>query len=291
MTTRVLVLGSSGRIGTLLRRSWALSDGAVAQPETEFVFQTRHATAEHTQDILWDPLQEPSSSVVTAGPFDCLIVLSGIVPKPSADFTLNTTIAIASITAAARLGIGQVLLASTSAVYGNYSDSPFAENAPLKPVNDYGRSKLEMEQAAQAHAHASGVGLCCLRIGNVAGADALLCNGAALAPGETLTLDYFCDGGTPERSYIGPKSLACVFRSLVAQRNSLPAALNIATPPPVTMRALAEAAQMPLVLVRANEEGHQHITLDCDALEALHQFAAEETAPAEMVRQWKDLRQ
>ncbi|MBB3995913.1 nucleoside-diphosphate-sugar epimerase [Sulfitobacter undariae] len=286
---RVLVLGGSGRIGTLLRHAWAqdLERGRVKG--IELVFQTRQAEPSHPDDLIWHVLGETPQAVRDAPPFDCMIVLSGITPKPDADFTLNTQIGAASLRAAADLGIGHVLLASTSAVYGSASDAPFAEIDPLEPVNDYGRSKLEMEQACQPQARALGVGLCSLRIGNVAGADALLMSGAALASHETLQLDCFEDGGTPVRSYIGPISLAQVMISLVRRRAQLPFALNIAAPHPVTMGALAEAAKMPVTLRPTQNNAHQHITLACDALSALHDFDQAESTADEILRQWQSL--
>jgi nucleoside-diphosphate-sugar epimerase len=99
------------------------------------------------------------------------------------DLALNTQLGLAAVAAAAQLEIQRVLLASSSAVYGTHSDAPFTETDPLVPVNDYGRAKQVMEQICHARAHATGVALCCLRIGNVAGADALLCIGAALGAG------------------------------------------------------------------------------------------------------------
>jgi len=218
-----------------------------------------------------------------------MIALSGIVPKPAADFALNTNIGLASLRAADDLGVGHVLLASSSAVYGNATDVPFVETAPLNPINDYGRSKLEMEQVCQSRARAVGRSLCCLRIGNVAGADSLLMNGEVLASDKALWLDCFADGGTPVRSYIGPSSLARALVSLLRKRRELPAALNVAAPQPVAMKALAEAANIPVTLKLVPENGHQYITLACDALSTLHDFTAAESTPQEMVRQWKDL--
>lgn len=286
--TRVLVLGSSGRIGRMLRRAW--TQDAAQHTGIEFVFQTRRTAPAHPDDLLWDILAQPPRAIEDAAPFDCMIVLSGVTPGPDADFTLNTSIGVACLSAAARLGIPHVLLASTSAVYGTYSDDPFVESDPLDPVNDYGRSKREMEEVCAAQARAAGFGLCCLRIGNVAGADALLINGAALAPGEPLRLDHFNDGGTPVRSYIGPQSLARVMVSLVRERMRLPTALNIAAPGAITMQALAQAAGMPVELRPAQGSAHQYVTLECSALANLHRFEPDELEPAHMVQQWQMLK-
>jgi len=287
VVTRVLVLGSSGRIGRMLRTAWAQYTDQ--NRDIKFVFQTRFEERNKPDDIKWDILRELPRAIEDLAPFDCMIVLSGITPNIGADFTLNTTIGTACMAAAERLGCPHVLLTSTSAVYGTYSDDPFAESDTLNPVNDYGCSKRDMEVACHSLASLSGVRLCCLRVGNVAGADALLLNGAALAPDEKLRLDRFEDGGTPVRSYIGPESLAQVILSLVRTRRLLPAALNIATPVAITMRSLAEAAQLPFDLHTAKGRGHQYVTLDCRALAAFYKFGSGEVQPSEMVRQWRRL--
>jgi nucleoside-diphosphate-sugar epimerase len=278
--TRVLVLGGSGRVGTMLRRVWAHDSADVT-----FTYQTRNPDA--TDDMLWDVLHAP---VPAQTPFACMIALSGVVPAPGADLALNTALGVAAVEAAAHLDIPAVLLASSSAVYGSAGNAPFTEDTPLAPVNDYGRAKQEMETACQTRATAAGVHLCCLRIGNVAGADALLRNGAALEVGAKLRLDRFADGGTPLRSYIGPQTLAQVLMSLVTARRGMPPVLNIAAPRPVTMQTLAQAAQLPFDLVPAGSGAHKNITLDCSALTGLHRFSPADSTAREMVRQWQTVR-
>lgn len=282
--TRVLVLGSSGRVGRMLRHAWAQDSAGL-----DFIFQTRDPAAAH--DLLWNVLGPLPVTLQQAAPFECMIVLSGVVPKPDADFALNSRIGAASITAAARLGIKTVILASTSAVYGSHQRTPFHEGDPTHPVNAYGTSKLAMETLCQHKAQTLGVRLCCLRIGNVAGADALLRGAGALAEGETLALDMFPDQGTPLRSYIGPQSLAQALCTLVHKRAQVPPLLNMAAPQPVTMRALAQASATPFVLHPAPPTAHQHITLACTALAALHPFDPVESDPDEMVRQWQHVTQ
>lgn len=278
---KVLVLGSSGRVGTLVRHSWQRTP---LDTPTGFEYQTRGGGG-----LIWDVLGPPTPQITGGGPYDCMIVLSGVVPGVGADLSLNTALGLAGLRAAVTLGIGRVLLASSSAVYGNHSDVAFSEGDATRPVNDYGRAKLEMEQACQAQAQHAGIELCCLRIGNVAGADALLLNGAALAQGASLTLDQFADGGTPLRSYIGPQTLAGVLGTLVHSEAALPEVLNIGAPSAVEMGALADAAGLPVTLVPKEDSSHQRITLNCDRLAALHHFDTVECSAAGMVAQWQAL--
>ena len=287
---RILILGGSGRVGTMLRRCWEYDAQHTCLNDIELAFQTRQADPASPDDLLWDILADPPEQLSAAGPFDCMIVLSGIVPQPKADLRLNIAIGSAVIAAAAKVGIPRVLLASTSAVYGTYSNAPFAETDRLEPTTDYGRAKRKMEEVSSTRAQVSGVAVCCLRIGNVAGADALLLNGAALGPGKALQLDCFTNGGTPVRSYIGPHSLSRVLLSLARARATLPNALNIAAPHPVSMRALANAAQIPFVLHPTQMHAHQHVTLDCGALAAFHNFGPDCADPAQIIDQWRACR-
>lgn len=135
----------------------------------------------------------------------------------------NVTTAAAAIAEGACRG-ARVLLMSSAAVYGA---GDFTEDAIPAPTNAYGASKLAMEGLAGAAT--------ILRLGNVAGADALLSRAGA-----EVVLDPV-PGGGPVRSYIGPITLARVLATL-AHAESLPRILNIASPPPVAMGALLDAA-------------------------------------------------
>jgi nucleoside-diphosphate-sugar epimerase len=265
----------------MLRRGWALDP---AQANVVFVFQTR---VPHPYDILWDLLDPVPAALHAAGPFDAMIALAGVVPRGGADLTLNTALGAGAVRAAAVLGIPAVLLASSSAVYGTALERGYREDDTPAPLNAYGAAKLEMERACARLALEASVACCALRIGNVAGADALLLNGAALRDGAALKLDRFADGLTPLRSYIGPLTLGDVLLTLVRAGIALPPCLNIAAPVPVHMAALAQAADFPVDLVAAQGRAHQNVTLDCGALAQVHPFAAEESSAAEMIAQWR----
>jgi nucleoside-diphosphate-sugar epimerase len=213
------------------------------------------------------------------------VALAGITPGPGRNLGLNRPLAEATLDAGLRAGVTRVLLASSSAVYGA-GGIPFTEDAPCAPVNAYGAAKLEME-AACAPWRARGLDICALRIGNVAGADALLLNVARTGPGGAVVIDRFADGGGPVRSYIGPATLAAVLATLCRHPGPLPEALNIAAPDPVAMTALAQAAGAHIETRPAPRGAHQRITLDCRRLAALHRFAPGDSTPAEMVRQWR----
>ncbi|TCP58680.1 nucleoside-diphosphate-sugar epimerase [Rhodovulum bhavnagarense] len=239
---RVLVLGASGRLGRMLRRGWA---GADLRP----VWQLRHEPA-GVDEVVWSPLGAPVPEILS-GRIDVVLGLAGVVPRPGAALGDNARLGLAALRAGHAVGARHVFLASSVAVYGR-GEAPHSEDEAPAPAAAYGRAKLEMEQAARAEVRAIGPGapgLTCLRIGNVAGADALL--GGSVATWQTtpsdrrvpLVLDRFGDGPAapgPRRAYIGPQSLAKVLACLCrhAMTGPLPDCLNIAAPGVVDMAAL-----------------------------------------------------
>lgn len=284
-TRSVLMVGASGRVGRMVQKSWNQT-----APELRLVPQFRNGKVEDC--LIWNPMDGHRAlleEVDRNGAFATMIVLAGVTPATGQPFSLNVDIAEACLDAANSAGIGRVLLASSSAVYGVNDGLPLTEQTPCNPVNEYGQAKLEMERAA-APWRSGGMDLCCLRIGNVAGADALLLNVAASSPGQAITIDIFDDGRGPVRSYIGPRSFASVLATLCGQPAPLPGVLNIAAPVPVSMDALATAAGHPWSPRRPGVNAQQDITLDCSALSRLHEFSPEDSTPDEMVRQWKDSR-
>jgi UDP-glucose 4-epimerase len=63
------------------------------------------------------------------------------------------------------------IFSSSAAVYGIPEKIPITEDAPLKPINPYGWSKLMVEQMLEDFSKAYGLRYVCLRYFNAAGAD------------------------------------------------------------------------------------------------------------------------
>ena len=268
LINQCLVVGASGRVGRLLVRAWAR--GGVAP-----TLQHRGAgLASDLPQMAWQPLTE---ALPPARQFRAMIVLAGAV---RGDLTLNAQLAEACCAAAVQAGIGQVLLASSSAVYGVNGGLPCREDTPTHPVNDYGHAKLDAEAVADRW-RARGLAITALRIGNVAGADALL---GGMQPGTPTRIDRFADGGSPVRSYIGPVTLADVLAKLLGQ--DLPPILNIGAPKPVAMADLAQAAGADWQYQAAPATAYQRITLDCGKLAQHYRFSEHQSDAAAMVAEW-----
>lgn len=292
-SSAVLLVGGTGRVGRMLRHHWALDAKA-----PRLVVQSRQELPGCGDQVLWSPLAgpqglEPQLQRLGLPDLTAMIVLAGVTPGITAagepaDLEDNLRLAEACLAAARALGIGRVLLASSAAVYGAAADGhAFDEQAPLNPVNPYGAAKLRMERACQPW-RAAGMDLCLLRIGNVAGADALL--GANHRPdglSPQIVIDRFADGGGPVRSYIAAGALTHVLVQLTCLPTALPPVLNIAAPEPVAMVALAQAAGWAPGFRPAPSSAHQRIVLDCGLLAGICPPEPRDNLPTEMVHQWK----
>src|SRR5207302_4679305 len=69
-----------------------------------------------------------------------------------------------------RNGVGRFVFSSTAATYGAPERVPITEEAPQRPINPYGKSKLAVEGALADYAAAYGWSYAALRYFNAAGA-------------------------------------------------------------------------------------------------------------------------
>lgn len=210
----------------------------------------------------------------------------------------------------------RVVLASSAAVYGNQPGLLREEGPPqhppmntslqatmpstmpttgpttvptCAPVSPYGLAKREMEHQALALGHQLGVPVTALRIGNIAGLDAIL---GGWRPG--FCLDQFADGRSPRRSYIGPLTLARLLAALVAQKH-LPPLLNLAQPGPLEMAALLRAARYPFCWQPAPEGAIAEVSLDLSRLRGilpdrdLQRLISEPADARQMLAEWRQI--
>ena len=262
-------MGASGRVGQLIASAWAKRDSPWRTVPLQY---RRPQTLFHSGNILWDVTDGPDGLLKWMDRFgflETLIVMAGVTSATSSDMTLNTVIAKAYLDAARVAGIKRVLLASSSAVYGFGDGSPMSETHSCAPVNTYGKSKLDMEAMARNVAADTNMEICCLRIGNIAGADALLLNASKATAETPLIIDRFPDGAGPLRSYLGPTQAGDVLAQLACHQGTLPHVLNLAGTAPIHMEELAIAASLPWRYATAPKKSHQSITLDCSVLAAL----------------------
>ncbi len=248
----VLVLGTGGRLGRLLRAAWAM----LKPDDTALFFQSTDPLPEPFA-IRWAPGQDPARLPSC----DAVIALWGQTSGDDAELAANVTLADHSRAVAMACGATKLIHLSSAAVYGPVSDA--TEATPPAPINAYGRSKLDMEARVRGFndAHLRHI---CLRLANVVGADSLA--PALKGPGPVI-LDRFADGMGPVRSYIGAFDLAQVLLALTQlPSSSLPAILNVAAQKAVCMEDLARVAQKEVQWRQAPPEAVQTVTLRPEAL-------------------------
>lgn len=274
----VLVLGSSGKLGRMLRALWSQGMG----PHGPIYWQYRNNPA--PGGLSWRPGGRPPAGLA---PIRSIVALWGVTPGPGHDLAENRRLALAAMELAAALGAARVLHCSSAAVYPP-GPVPLAEDAAGGRINAYGAAKLDMERALadwQA-SHPHGPRACALRIANVAGADSLF-SAIAASAGE-VTLDRFADGKGPWRSYVSVPALARVLAALLACPDAaLPDVVNVALPRPLAMEALARAAGCRVAWRPAPEGAAPMVALDTARLARL--VALKDESADEIIAGWRAL--
>nr|WP_281356689.1 NAD(P)-dependent oxidoreductase [Sulfitobacter algicola] len=271
-------MGSSGKIGTFLRRVWA-------DAEMDICWQSRKPL-DDLQSIQFCPVSDPSSLSLAAQDCDVILNLAGVTSGSKDQLRLNTDLAISALNAARTAGVNRVILISSAAVYGG-SDDDVSEIARRQPVGAYGLAKCQMEDTVLNQLRPDDPFIFLLRLGNVVGADSL-----PLINSGRVGLDQLPDGRGPLRSYIGPQTLADVIRQLIElnlDRLQSPMILNIAATPPVHMEDLLKAAQCDWHFQPAPKGAIPRLTMDTAELQKLVDIPADSAAPDVMIDQVKHL--
>jgi nucleoside-diphosphate-sugar epimerase len=276
----VLVTGATGRVGTLLRAVWS------QEPPDRFVPVWQHrGTATGLGWLRWDMLDEPCP--ILPQPPAVIVNLAGVTGS-GPGLSRNLALARAAHCAGQRLGCRHVFLASSAAVYGAGPLSGLLDEADaLRPASAYGRAKLAMERLLS---RANGPGVTCLRIGNIPGAGGLL-GGAPVRPGLILDPAPGLPCG-PERSWIGPRTLASALADLVGlalNGAQLPPILNIAQDPPLPMAALLDAAHLRWRFGPAREGTIARVALATSRLTETLAAPLPLATPASLVAEWHSL--
>lgn len=269
----LLVLGAGGRIGRLLRSVWS-----------ERIPVLWHSRRPEVGFESCDVLANPDKLVELTRGCTAVLCLAGVTEqrnrKTGACFQDNSLLAQAAIVAAQVSGCPRVLLTSSAAVYGR-AGGLLSEETPGVEVSQYGESKLEMEIAGAALGQASGVEVCSLRLGNLAGADAIL---GAWQP--RFCLDTFDDGQTPQRSYLGVLFLADVIQRLVTLAD-VPSVVNVAQPGLVSMGALLDAAGLRWSSRPAPSHAIRVVHMSTELLETALGKALPLASPIDLVEDWQ----
>jgi UDP-glucose 4-epimerase len=169
------------------------------------------------------------------------------VTDPAFDARVNVTGTVNVLEAARRCGARRVVLASTSAVYGDPDSFPIPEAAAIAPLSPYGAAKAAAEEYLAAYSRLYGLSTLSLRLANVygprqdphgeAGVVAIFCG--ARAAGRTARI--FGDG-RQTRDYIYVGDVVAAFRA--AADSEATGAMNVGTGLETDLLELAAALDL-----------------------------------------------
>lgn len=231
MTTTLL--GANGKLGSILA-SHARRAGLTWRT------QARSGPT----DIIWSGDFDGPAVEAVFQPGSTIINMIGVTSSDTqAMIDTNELFVTRLLRTARQAGVAHVVLMSSAAVYGVAENSPVHEDAPLQPITPYGETKANMEHIAQLAANeTSPMAISILRIGNVAGADALFAAAKRhVEAGKPMQLHRLPDGTAPMRSYIGPRDLFDAVHTLSARHSGPARVVNVAHPQPVHLDAMLQA--------------------------------------------------
>ncbi|APZ99890.1 UDP-glucose 4-epimerase GalE [Sphingopyxis sp. QXT-31] len=203
----VLVTGGAGYIGShavlaLLDAGWrvAVLDNLVtgfrwAVPQGAVFYEGDIADAALVTRIVAE--QDVGAIMHFAGS----VVVPESVTNPLKYYDNNSSRSRALIDTAVHAGVRHFIFSSTAATYGIPDAIPVREDAPQRPINPYGMSKLMTEAMLRDVAAAHDFNFCALRYFNVAGADPKARSGQSTA-GATHLIKVAVEAALGRRSHV-----------------------------------------------------------------------------------------
>jgi UDP-glucose 4-epimerase len=174
---RLLVTGGAGYIGSIVAQQLLVRGHGVTVLDS--LYRGHRAAvpegAEFVQADLLDP--DALARAFKAQSFDgvlhfaALTLVGESVEQPERYYRGNVVGALNLLDAMREAGVKRIVFSSTAATYGETDTIPISEDAPQRPVNAYGGSKLAVDHMLTDEARAHGVAAVSLRYFNVAGAN------------------------------------------------------------------------------------------------------------------------
>ena len=172
---RLLVTGGAGYIGSIVA-SHLLAAGHEVVVLDNLERGHREAVPPGAKLVIADLLERDALGEVMEEGFDgvlhfaALALVSESVSHPERYYRTNVGGTLNLLEAMVAAGVGRLVFSSTCAVYGQPDEVPISEDAPPRPVNAYGASKLAVDMMIGHLCLAHELGAVSLRYFNVAGA-------------------------------------------------------------------------------------------------------------------------
>jgi UDP-glucose 4-epimerase len=226
---KLLVTGGAGYIGSICS-AVALAAGHQVTVLDNLSKGHRQALPPGAELVEGDLLDPPVLGALMQNGFDAvfhlaaLIVVPESVSRPELYYRNNVVGTLNLVDAMRGAGVRRLVFSSTAAVYGEPEAVPIPEEAPTRPTNPYGNTKLAMDRMLADECAAHGLGAVSLRYFNVGGAlhglgedhhpeTHLIPNVLAAAAGRVPAVqlfgtDYDTPDGTCIRDYVHIEDLA-----------------------------------------------------------------------------------
>lgn len=171
----VLVVGGAGYIGShavrLLERGghevWVYDNCGLGHADAVPAGKLLRGDLRDS-DLLTNVLREKRIDAVMH--FAAFASVPESVAEPAKYFDNNVIGTLRLLEAMREVDVKRIVFSSTCATYGIPDSSPMSEETPQNPINPYGFTKLTMEKALEAYAHAYGFGFAAFRYFNASGA-------------------------------------------------------------------------------------------------------------------------
>ena len=141
-----------------------------------FCHSTRDLLPAGASLVQGDLADRPRLENLLASGFDGVMHLAALIEAgesmrvPEVYFRNNTASSLSLLESMISTGVHRIVFSSTAAVYGQPDVTPIPEDAPLRPTNPYGESKLLVEKMLSWMYRVHGLRYASLRYFNVAGA-------------------------------------------------------------------------------------------------------------------------
>ena len=171
----LLVVGGAGYVGSVVAAR-LLEAGHDVTVADNLLTGHRDAVPPEARFVAVDLADRQALDDLLADGFDAVLhfaalsIVADSVAQPVRYFRANVGGTLNLLDAMRAAGVRRLVFSSTASVYGEPAEIPIVEDAPARPTNPYGASKLAADHAIAFECGAGGLGAVSLRYFNVAGA-------------------------------------------------------------------------------------------------------------------------